>query len=277
MFPIKAAMYTKATDILAQKGAVGLAKEAKRLGFSGVELIDLGRGLPFRDAAEAKECRAILAEAGLSVVCVSATLDLFTDPMYDGRIAGDLAFCEALGTPYFHHTVFPYIDGRKAPASFAEMLPQSVEKATEIAKKAEAAGFSCIYEEQGYIFNGIECFGRFFETVKGNVPSVGVCGDCGNALFASVEPIAFLRRFLTEIRHVHLKDYRVEENAGCLYAKDGTPLTEVKFGEGICHLEECVSLLRSAGYDGWYSFENNYDGDFEEGVAAGMKFLDRNP
>ena len=113
-----------------------------------------------------------------------------------------------------------------------------------------------IFEDQGYLFNGVKNFRRFLNEVD---REVGVVADFGNIAQAGENIIDFLKEFLPHVCHVHIKDVLVkeEERVGmCLKTLDNRFMYEVPLGEGEVRMNEAVAMLKAAGYDGFYSLES---------------------
>jgi sugar phosphate isomerase/epimerase len=66
---------------------------------------------------------------------------------------------------------------------------------------------------------------------------VGIVFDTGNPFAVGEDPVAFARRALHRIRHLHLKDYRAQ------FTTEGVRLVRCAIGDGCVPLEAIVRLL----------------------------------
>jgi sugar phosphate isomerase/epimerase len=69
--------------------------------------------------------------------------------------------------------------------------------------------------------------------------NVGVCFDTGNALAVGEDVLAFARRVAPRVKHLHLKDYRVQ------FTDEGYRLVRCAIGEGCVPFAEVWELLKS--------------------------------
>lgn len=68
-------------------------------------------------------------------------------------------------------------------------------------------------------------------------PNVGICFDTGNAFPVAEAPLDFTRRAAARVRHVHLKDYRVQ------WTDEGYRLVRCAIGDGAVPFREIVEIL----------------------------------
>ena len=81
--------------------------------------------------------------------------------------------------------------------------------------------------------------------------------DTGNTFIAGQDPVAFCRRFLDKVSHVHVKDVS-ESLAEALRGKDtGIAISHCAIGDGVnaANIRGCLELLRDRGYEGVLSME----------------------
>ncbi|MBQ7336228.1 MAG: sugar phosphate isomerase/epimerase [Clostridia bacterium] len=276
-------MYAKFANRLKKNGIEETASYAKALGFTSVELFEfIGRDWEpcVHDEQEAKHITEVLAANGLSVACYSIAVNLLQEGMTPDTVTpmerelmhyADMA--AAVGSPFLHHTLLLGVDSGVITMETA--LQSIVPVAVRVAKYAHALGVSCIYEDQGQYFNGVEGFGAFYRAVKAQCPYVGVCGDIGNTLFVDEDPARFFRAFASEMRHIHIKDYIkcAPDDAGAAVSQGRNWIKETIPGRGCIDFPSCLAALREVGYSGAFALENNHEEDFAYGAAETMKLL----
>ncbi len=278
------AMYAKFSRMVRDRGIESTADYAKSLGFTSVEFFDFV-GPNWQEVVpsleDAKRYRAVLKERGLHVACYSVAVGLYDPSAPNGidahaeqKLMQYVDRAVALGSPFLHHTITLGVEGMPIP--YKKMLATVLPAVVRVAKYAASCGIACLYEDQGLYFNGVEGFKGFFEAVRAEEPSVGICGDIGNVLFVDESPVDFFRAFAHEFRHVHIKDYVPckKEDAGSAVTKGGLYIKEAIIGRGMIDTVSCLQILKEVGYAGAIAFENNHEEDFAMGVQIGMELVD---
>lgn len=254
---MKLAMYAGFNGLLAQLGPDAAAAKVKELGFDGIEPLD-DPALYTPETAAA--LRKALDANGLRTCCYSVYATL-TGPQAEAteqRLLRCAELCAVLGSPYLHHTLIGPIAPVPADRTFAPgVFEEVVERAGRIAQYAASLGVRCIYEDQGFYFNGIDGLQRFFAAMEPHAP--GFCADVGNCLFVDELPQGLIDAFRERTCHVHLKDYHYQTQPLTGFAEvyrsfGGNYLADAYPGEGILALRECVQKLGPA-YDGFYALE----------------------
>ena len=82
---------------------------------------------------------------------------------------------------------------------------------------------------------GAEELVAFCESTRG----VGICFDTGNTFPVAEAPLDFAARIAPHVRHVHLKDYRVQ------FTDEGFRLVRCAIGDGAVPLAAMLDILRS--------------------------------
>ena len=92
---------------------------------------------------------------------------------------------------------------------------------------------------------------------------IGFCPDTAHLAAGGGDPAALIRRYPDRIRHVHLKDVRLDS------------LEFLPLGEGQVDFEDVRDALHASGYDGWLLVElDSYAGDPRDAAALSKTFLD---
>lgn len=277
------AMFTRFTGLVKEKGLEYAAQYAKELGLTGVEFLAYTANTdycPIKNAEQAREAKKILDSYGLPVVCFSVCSNLWNEADAEQNLMSYVEITAALGCPYIHHTLLHTLSSSESEPTFEQVLEPVVASAARVADYAKTLGVTCIYEDQGFYFNGVRNFGMFYDAVREKCDNVGVCGDVGNSLFVGEDPAVFFETFAKDIRHVHIKDYlfRSAQNVpegNWDQTKEGDWLKETVPGTGIVNLEACIQCLKNAGYDGVLSLESSYRIPFDVGVKQTIEYITR--
>lgn len=243
--------------------------------FGAVELYPVAElALPDIGAAKriAKKCAGCI-----EVSCFSMTADILGEK---GKKEVDtlkrfIDVANVLGSKMFHHTIYPWLhyDRTRLP-EYREVKETALERCKEVCKYAEGYGMTCVYEEQGFVVNGVETFGDFFYSLEAD--NKGVVADLGNILFVGDDPVDFVSSYLREIKHVHVKDYLFKSGNRCCgrgwyMSRNCDGLRGTVIGHGIVDHVRIFKLLNAVGFDGWYSVE--FDGweDPDEAALTGRE------
>ena len=284
---MKCTMYTNFAQTVKNDGIEKAAVWAKSLGFSSVEFFEFAQDTwtpCVKDRESARQMKKVLDLHALPVACYSVAVDLYEEGMTPDTVTQKekalyhyAEMSAELGSPFLHHTlIMKHIDDQ---LPFEEALRLIVPVAVRVAKYAQSLGVRCIYEDQGRFFNGVEKFGRFLAAVRAECPTVGVCGDVGNILFADGDPVEFFRTYAKDIVHVHIKDYALTERSSdspeWSIAPSGKTYKECIVGTGCIDLDTCIKIMKDVGYTGAFAFENGPRDVYEKGVAAGQTIISR--
>ena len=230
------------------------------------------------DLEAARAIRRYADEKGVSFCCLSLFANLTGDKGAEtcGKLKEYAQVAAILGSPYLHHTVIPECWEPKKVLPHKEALLQEVlPRVREIYDYAQRLGVLAVYEDQGFILNGVSGFREFLERVE---RPVGIVADFGNILQAgeTIEP--FVRAFAHRIVHVHLKDYRLplwRREAHVTRTLDGHYTVDVPLGAGCIDFAGNIRLLEQSGYRGCYALEFTEPADGSMLTAKALETVTR--
>jgi sugar phosphate isomerase/epimerase len=133
-----------------------------------------------------------------------------------------------------------------------DMMKRSYEQIIEL---AEAYQITVTIEVHGYFTTNPDRMAEMLEFCDS--PYLRMNMDTGNTFIAGQDPVAFLKRFVDRVAHVHVKDVS-ESLAAALRGKDtGIAVSHCAVGEGVNadNIRRCLTILRDHGYDGVLSIE----------------------
>lgn len=202
---------------------------------------------------------------GVSIPCFSMLAKLEgTDYKQEvQRLKGFIDMADAMGAKLFHHTLVPTLS-HSLPGMpiFKQIIPQIISACEELCDYAAQYGITCVYEDQGFVINGVRAYEEFYLSLMKE--NKGVVADFGNILFVNEKPQDFVGHFAPHVSHVHIKDYLFKPGSGqfpgegwYLNAK-GDYLRGTIVGHGIVDFVQTIKILLRADYNGYYSFE--FDG-----------------
>lgn len=224
-------------------------------GMAGVELLNSCEfDTPNVEAAVA--VKAYADEKGIKLPCFSVFCDIREAGMTD-KLKAYADVAKVLGCDYLHHTLIPeFANPDKVLPNKDEYFEKGIAVVREVYDYAEALGVKTVFEDQGYIFNGISGFGDFLAEVGRDV---GVIADFGNIYEADCTITDFIKAFSDKICHVHVKDMLVTDSSPDEGTKmrtlSGKYVRQVTPGTGSVDICGAVKLLEKMNYNGFYSTE----------------------
>lgn len=209
------------------------------------------------DTENAKRIREYADSKGISFSCFSVYINLVGKDSSEmaERLRGYAEVAKILGSPYLHHTVVnDFTDPENVLPYWDEFFKKGIEAIRNIYDFAESLGVRTIYEEQGFLFNGIDGIGRLLDSVNRDV---GIVADFANIYQAGENPEEFIKVFGERVVHAHIKDIALlpERGKEGLKTLSQSFMHERKIGEGIVDIKGCIDLLKACGYNGFYGIE----------------------
>ena len=276
--------YTGFSRMVLQQGAEATAEYTRKLGFRSVEILadtTLEHMNAVKDVASAAELRRVLDMYELPMACYSIGADLWKEAEDVDRLKHHLDLAAELGSPLFHHILIPWVRTfPENPPAYEDALERVLERAIQVADYAAGLGITCIYEDQGFYFNGVKGFGGFWKQMKNYCSNTGICCDMGNILFVNETAEDFLEQYAEDVKHVHLKDYLWKQTAvspGKYWyrTRNGSFIRDTMVGSGIVNVEAYMEKLQQVGYCGRYGLEATQPEPFEESALQAMEYVSR--
>jgi len=262
----------------------GMVDWLAELGVGGVEFLDFtpadGKGAARIATSLRKRCeKRGLAVAGFTVGANLLLLDEAARAAEVARIKQRVETCARLGATRMRHDVargFP--KGTRGPRTWARALGIVVPAVQEIADHAARYNIITSMENHGFFAQASERVQRLVKAV--NRGNFRVTVDIGNFLCVDEEPVAAVRRLARYASFVHVKDFhrqtrRQDPGEGWFRTAGKNWLRGAIVGHGNVDVRRCLSLLKRAGYDGWYSIEFEGMEDPRLGVRVGTDNLRR--
>ena len=210
------------------------------------------------DFEKAQKIREYADSKNIKFSCISVFAD-FTKEDYDEgveRLKKYAKIAQILGSPYLHHTVLAEFENpARVLAERDRFFEIGIRAVREIHDYAKTLGVKTIYEDQGFIFNGVKGLGALLEKIDRDI---GFVVDFGNIAQSGDEVTQLLKAYPDKVWHVHIKDVKVTDeplSEDSLPTIDNKYMTEVKLGTGDVKLKEAFELLKASGYSGNISSE----------------------
>jgi sugar phosphate isomerase/epimerase len=209
-------------------GLDGLLAAATEIGARAVEIHD--PWLTELGPSGRLELKTRLAELGLLPIVAAALIE-GTDTI--------IANAADLGAKTIRLGLSPVLCGDRnafGAAHWAQQIAEIRAGLAHLAPAAAAHGITVAMENH-QDFGSAELV-AFCEEAGDNI---GITFDCGNAFPVAESPLSFARTAAPRIRHVHLKDYRVQ------FTDEGYRLVRCAIGDGAVPFREIFDLLLADG------------------------------
>lgn len=148
-------------------------------------------------------------------------------------------------------------DGLHKPEGLSDDQAMDLMKRSygQILEVAEAYGVTINIEVHGYFTTNPDRMAQMLEFCKS--PHLRMNMDTGNTYIAGRDPVAFCRRLLDKVDHVHVKDVSESLAAAVRGAQTGIAVSQCAIGDGVNaqNIKKVLGLLRDRGYDGVLSME----------------------
>jgi len=208
-------------------GLDGFIAIATELGAKVLEIYD-----PWMRALSDEGLRALrnrLAGLGMTAV-VSSGLTM-------GPFESALRSARALDARIIRYGLTTVLSGDRHALGdkWKELVAQVRAALAERGPRAHDAGLTLAIENHQDF--GSDELADFCETTRG----VGICLDTGNTFPVAEAPLDFTRRVAPHVRHVHLKDYRVQ------FTDEGYRLVRCAIGDGAVPIAAMLDILAAEG------------------------------
>jgi len=176
----------------------------------------------------------------------------------DGPLRGvpyvmkSIAWAAQIGCPCVDTT-----DGLHAPEGLSDQEALALMKRSyqQILRVAEAHKIIVNIEPHGYFTTNPDLMAEM--QAFSDSPFLRLNMDTGNVFIAGRDPVAFLKRFLDRVSHVHVKDVSASLARAVRGGQTGIAVSHCPLGGGVNadNIKQCLALLRDAGYAGALSIE----------------------
>lgn len=227
------------------------------------------------DIDAAKKVREYADSLGIGFSCFSVYINLVGDDR-DEQLARLIKYADvakALGSPFLHHTIAADFENPDKVISNRELyFKRGIEAVRNVYDYCESIGIRAIYEEQGFVFNGIEGYSRFLDEVG---REVGVLCDFANICQSGDKIEDFIARFGKRCVHAHIKDVSLNniQSKTALPLLSGGFMHEAEIGKGDINIENALKLLSDCGYNGYFGIEYGSP-DRKDRIDNAVSFLD---
>lgn len=254
---------------------------AKDMGFDAIEFTDLQ---PPEGESEADFARRIKAESeriGLPIASYTIGADFLNAESLEDeieRLKRKVDIAEILGVKVMRHDATGgYKTAEKAYKGFDQALPILAEGCRAVTEYAAAKGIATTVENHGFFCQESMRVEKLVNAVAHE--NFGLLVDIGNFACADDPSPVAVGRVANYAKHVHVKDFHIKSGngfnpgKGFFRSRGGNYLRGAILCHGDIPVMQCLSILKSSGYDGYVSIEFEGMEDPVEGISTGLENL----
>ena len=148
-------------------------------------------------------------------------------------------------------------DGMQKPEGLTDDEAMVMMKTSygQIIEVAEAHKITVNIEPHGYFTTKPDMMAKMLGFCDSRYLQMNM--DTGNTFIAGQDPVAFLKRFINKVSHVHIKDVSESLAAAVRGDQTGIAVSQCALGDGVNakNIRACLEILRDHGYTGVLSME----------------------
>ncbi|MGI5893046.1 MAG: sugar phosphate isomerase/epimerase family protein [Candidatus Merdivicinus sp.] len=253
--------------------------KAKEMGFDAIEFTDLQPPEGMSEADFARKIKAECDRVGLPISNYTVGADfLKTTPAEEAeRLKKKVDIAEILGTTSMRHDAT--WSGPANSQGLLNMVEEIAAGIRVVTDYAASKGIRTMVENHGYFLQDADRVETLINTV--NNPNFGWLCDMGNFLCADENPAEAYGKAAPYAFYAHAKDFLVKSGnepdpgEGFFPSRAGNYLRGTIIGHGVVPVEQCLRILKRAGYDGYIGVEFEGMEDCIQGLRIGLTNLRR--
>lgn len=259
--------------------------KAKEMGFDAIEIVGI---LP-HDGSSKEEYALHLREECKRVDLPISNYTVGADFLYgsDGcleaeieQVKKEVDIAVMLGAAGMRHDATGGLrqEDRKYQG-FDSVLPRLIAGCRAVTEYAASKGIRTMVENHGFFCQDSD---RVEKLVNGVAhENFGLLNDMGNFLCVDEDPAAAISRVAPYAFYVHAKDFIIkpaegpDPGAGFFRSRAGNFLRGTIVGQGNVPVQQCLTILKSVGYDGYLAIEFEGVEDAYFALETGLQNLRR--
>lgn len=233
----------------------------------------------------ARQVRACCETHGLEISTWTVWADFLNS--FDGdtdaeveRVKGEVDVCEELGAKLMRHdATWGFRQPKPGARTVADAIWRIAPAIREVTEYAARKGIRTCSENHGYFIQDSDRVSALIDAV--NHENYGWLVDMGNFACADEDSARAVGIAAPYAFHVHAKDFLWKSGAlpcpgdGWFPTRAGNYLRGTIVGHGIVPVEQCIRVLKKAGYDGTVSLEFEGPEDICDAIKLGYAYLRR--
>ena len=253
----------------------------KEMGFDGIEFVELDA--PYLNItkdcmAAAREIREHCAKIGLEVVAYTVGANLLAEDIEaeKKRIFACVDVAAEMGAKLMRHDVCAGPRPDVLHYNYQDAIREMAPHIREITEYAQRKGVKTCTENHGRFFQAPERVEALIRAV--GHPNYGWLLDVGNFMGVDADVVKAVGIGARYAFHVHFKDNIFKPGTGKMpegfrLSQHGNYLRATVIGHGDVPVEQCIRILKLAGYDGFLNVEYAGPEDNLWAIEMGQKNL----
>ena len=259
-------------------------RKAKEMGFEGIEFVEIQPHDGSPPEIYAQNLREEAKKQGLTITNFTVGADFLArgeqgvkDEIQRVKKLVDLA--EILGAVSMRHDAtagLPKNSGKRY-SGFEGALPVLADACRKVTEYASSKGIQTMVENHGFFCQESSVVERLANAV--NHENFGLLVDMGNFMCADEDPVIAVGRTAPYAFYAHAKDFHKktgmdpDPGRGFFRTRGGNYLRGAIIGHGIVPVQQCIHILKNAGYEGFIAIEFEGLEDCELGLEIGIENL----
>lgn len=252
---------------------------AQKLRFDAIEIVDLLHDNQLSDRDYAQTLRDELDHLDFPITNFTFGADFLNGSDGDfeaevARVKTMIDIAEILGAKSVRHDA----TSGKPGLSFNQVLPTLVKGCLAVTEYAETKGIMTMVENHGLFSQDSSRVEELYSAV--NHPNFKLLVDMGNFLCVDEDPTIAVSRVAPYAGYAHAKDFHLKASGsdpgeGFFQTRAGNFLRGAIIGHGNVPVEQCLGILKNAGYDGPIAIEFEGIEENLEGLRISLANLRR--
>ena len=258
--------------------------KAKEMGFDAIEFVGIE---PHDGSAREEYARRLREECdrcGLEVSNYTISADFLRGSNGDldaevERVKKEVDLAAILRAPGMRHDATWGFRPGEEYRGFDLVLPRLAEGCRRVTEYAQTKGVRTMVENHGFYCQDSDRVTKLVQAV--NHENFGLLCDMGNFLCVDEDPVHAMSQTAPFAFYAHAKDFIVKSGNGANPGKGffgtrgGNYLRGTIIGHGAVPVRQCLSILKTAGYQGTIAIEFEGMEDVLEGISIGLENLRR--
>lgn len=260
---------------------LSIMKLAKEAGFDGIEFTDLSVPGGMSESDYASLIREESEKLSLPVIAYTVGANLLGERTLDEeveRVCKKVDIAQILGADKLRHdAAWSVPEDIKSYAGFEQILPILTDGCRRITEYAQTKNITTMIENHGFFCQDSD---RVERIITGTAnPNFGALIDVGNFCCADENSTVAVGNLARYAKHVHAKDFHIKSGNGLnpgkgfFKSRGGNYLRGSIIGHGDIPVFQCLSILKSNGYDNYVSVEFEGMESCLDGISVGFDNL----
>ena len=235
---------------------------AAEMGYASIELATAGIPAELKIQDLAPKFKDRCDQAGLPIINYTTGADFVMADSVEAQVAAlmeELQIANLLGVNGMRHDAARGPRPERGIRTFDDALPIIAEGCRAVTTAAEKLGIRTMIENHGYFAQDSHRVEKLVTAV--GHPNFGLLIESGNFMCADEVSELAVGLVAPLAVHVHVKDFLFREASlpvngqGWFPTRAGNLLRGTVLGHGVVKVQQCINILKKAGYDGAVSVE----------------------